>query len=275
MMTRPDLHMHTSFSDGVLSPGQLVEKAARMGVTIMAVTDHDTFQGADSLRGLSLPIPVIPGVELSLRGMRNLHLLGYGTGDAQELRQTVAELARKREQRAALMLDKLATMGMPLPIESLAHQGTVGRAHMARAMVTAGYVTGMQEAFDRYLAEGRPAYVPGERLSMEEALPLMRRSGFVPVLAHPTLLGLEDTALLPLLRTWQAIGLMGVEVYHPSRAGRGYEPLARLVRRMGLLVTGGSDFHQEGDSHGLPGCTAAQWQSAETDMHALLQAMNP
>ena len=273
-MTKPDLHMHTSFSDGVLSPAQLVEKAASLGVTVMAVTDHDTFRGADSLRGMQLPIPVIPGVELSLRGMRNLHLLGYGRGEAGELRQTVADLARKREARAVAMLEKLAALGMPLQAEGLAHEGTVGRAHIARAMVAAGYVATVQEAFDRYLSEGCPAYVPGERLSMEEALPLLRRSGFVPVLAHPTLLGVDDMTLRTLLGSWQRLGLMGVEVYHPSRAGRGFDALARMARRMGLLVTGGSDFHQEGDSHGLPGCTADHWPHADMDVQALEQAMN-
>lgn len=266
--------MHTSFSDGVLTPAQLVEEAASLGVTVMAVTDHDTFRGADSLRGKKLPIPVIPGVELSLRGMRNLHLLGYGRGEARELRQTVADLARKREARAVAMLEKLAALGMPLQAESLAHEGTVGRAHIARAMVAAGYVATVQEAFDRYLSEGCPAYVPGERLSMEEALPLMRRSGFVPVLAHPTLLGVDDMTLRTLLGSWQRLGLMGVEVYHPSRAGRGFDALARMARRMGLLVTGGSDFHQEGDSHGLPGCTADRWPHADRDVQALEQAMN-
>ncbi|MGN0972778.1 MAG: PHP domain-containing protein [Aristaeellaceae bacterium] len=273
-MTRPDLHMHTSFSDGVLSPAQLVEKAASLGVSVMAVTDHDTFQGADSLRGMPLPIPVIPGIELSLRGMRNLHLLGYGTGEARALRDTVADLARKRESRAASILEKLAALGMPLQAESLAHEGTVGRAHIARAMVAAGYVATVQEAFDRYLGEGCPAYVPGERLSMEEALPLMRRNGFVPVLAHPALLGLDDMALRTILGSWQQLGLMGVEVYHPSRAGRGFGALARMTRRMGLLVTGGSDFHQEGDSHGLPGCTADSWTHADRDVQALMEAMN-
>ena len=273
MMTRPDLHLHTSFSDGVLTPTQLVEKTASQGVSVMAVTDHDTFQGADSLRGMALPIPVIPGIELSLRGMRNLHLLGYGTGEARELRETVADLARKRETRAGRMLEKLAGLGMPLPAEGLTHEGTVGRMHIARAMVAAGYVATIQEAFDRYLGDGCPAYVPGERLSMEEALPLMRRSGFVPVLAHPTLLGLDDMTLRTLLASWQKQGLMGVEVYHPSRAGRGVDALTRMARRMGLLVTGGSDFHQEGDSHGLPGCTADAWLDADRDVQALLRAM--
>ncbi|MGN1019206.1 MAG: PHP domain-containing protein [Aristaeellaceae bacterium] len=272
-MTRPDLHMHTSFSDGVLTPAQLVEKAAALGVSVMAVTDHDTFRGADSLRGMQLPIPVLPGIELSLKGMRNLHLLGYGTGEARTLRRTVDDLALKRESRAARMLEKLAGLGKPLAADSLIHAGTVGRMHIARAMVAAGYVATTQEAFDRYLREGCPAYVPGERLSMEEALAVMRRDGFVPVLAHPTLLGLDDMTLRTLLAAWQKQGLMGVEVYHPSRAGRGFDALAGMARRMGLLVTGGSDFHQEGDSHGLPGCTADAWPDADRDVQALIRAM--
>ena len=265
--------MHTTASDGVLSPVQLAEKAADAGVTIMAVTDHDSFAGSDSLRGMATPVPVIPGVELSIRGMKNLHLLGYGLTEAQELRQKVAELAFKREHRAERMLEKLHQLGMPLKAEQIIHEGVLGRPHIARAMVTAGYVETVQDAFDRYLGDGRPAYVSGERLSMDEAIPLMRRNGFIPVLAHPIQLGKDECTLRQLLQYWQSLGLMGVEVYHPSQTGQGYGALDQMVRRMGLLVTGGSDFHQENDSHGLPGCTADAWNQAREDLQKLMQAM--
>lgn len=266
--------MHTSCSDGVLSPRGLVERAARSGVTVMAITDHDTFDGADSLRGHDTPIPVIPGVELSIRGMRNLHLLGYGLTEAAELRRVVADLACKRESRGVRILDRLRDMGMPISPENLRYQGTLGRMHIARAMVAQGYVSTIQEAFERFLGDGGPAYVAGERLSMEEALPLMRRNGFVPVLAHPAQLEKDEPTLQMLLGHWQPMGLMGVEVFHPSQRSHGYAPLERMVRRMGLLVTGGSDFHQEGDNHGLPGCTADAWQRAQEDMEALYAAIH-
>lgn len=273
-MTRPDLHTHSTFSDGVLSPSLLVEKAVSMGVTVMAVTDHDTFEGCDSLRDAALPVPVIPGVELSLRDMPGLHLLGYGLTSAPVLRGRVAELARMRVGRAEAMVRRLRDMGIALDWERMtaACRGTVGRAHVARALVAEGYSATMQEAFDRYLGEGKPAYVPGERMSMAEALPLLRGEGFVPVLAHPALLNKDDMTLRQLLEAWATRGLMGVEVYHPSLMGR-EAALERMARSMGLLVTGGSDYHQDGDSHGQMGATAEGWQRAEEDMTALWNAL--
>ena len=266
--------MHSTFSDGVLSPSLLVEKAMSMGVTVMAVTDHDTFEGCDSLRDAALPIPVIPGVELSLRDMPGLHLLGYGLTAAPVLRGRVAELARMRVGRAEAMVRRLRDMGIALDWERMTAgcRGTVGRAHVARALVAEGYSATLQEAFERYLGEGKPAYVPGERMSMAEALPLLRGEGFVPVLAHPALLNKDDMTLRQLLEAWADRGLMGVEVYHPSLMGR-EAALERMARSMGLLVTGGSDYHQDGDSHGQMGATAEGWQRAEEDMTALWNAL--
>lgn len=273
-MMKPDLHMHSTYSDGVLTPQQLVERAASMGVTAMAITDHDTFAGVDTLQGASTAIPVIPGVELSLKDMHGLHLLGYGLTAAPELRRTVADLAAKRLTRAQTMVSRLASMGMPLNWHAMTagYSGTLGRAHIARALLEQGYVLSLQEAFDKYLGEGKPAYAAGERLSMAEALPLMRRSGFVPVLAHPALLGKDDLTLRTLIAHWQTQGLMGVEVYHPTLLNR-TAPLERMVRSMGLLVTGGSDFHKDGDGHGAPGCICQEWTDAPQDMERLMDAL--
>ena len=272
---KPDLHMHTTASDGVLSPRALVEFAASQGVTLMAVTDHDTFAGADSLRGEATPIPVITGVELSLADMKGLHLLGYGMTDAPELRQIVRELADKRLTRAERMVEKLAQLGFPLDYGALraACAGTVGRMHIVRAMLAKGYIRTAEEAFERYLGEGKPAYVAGERLTMAQALPLMRRNGFVPVLAHPAELEKDDMTLRMLLEAWQRQGLMGVEVYHPSQEAHGFAQLDAMVRRMGLLVTGGSDYHCDDNRHGQPGCMARHWRNASADAEALLAAM--
>lgn len=275
-MTRPDLHTHTAASDGMLPPMALVNAAADAGVTVLAITDHDTLDGVDSLRGQSTPIPVLTGVELSLRDMHSLHLLGYGRTEAVELRAKLHDLAEKRKTRAAQMADRLTALGMPIDLPSLLREtsGTVGRPHIARAMVRAGYVESVGEAFDRWLGEDKPAYVAGERLSMAEALPLLRRNGFVPVLAHPALLNKDEQTLLTLLSAWQKQGLMGVEVYHPSRKGQGYAALDAATRRRGLLVTGGSDFHGEGDAHGRLGCTADDWPRREEDVRTLMDAMD-
>ncbi len=272
----PDLHMHTTASDGTMSPLALAEYAASRGVTIMSITDHDTFGGVDSLRGADTPIPVITGVELSMADMKGLHLLGYGMTDAPELRETVRVLAEKRITRAARMVDKLNQMGFPLDYEAIRRgcEGTVGRLHIARAMVEKGYVRNTEAAFTKYIGEGREGYVANERLTMAEALPLMRRNGFVPVLAHPAELDIKETMLRMLIERWQQQGLQGVEVYHPSQKKRGFAQLDAAVRRMNLLVTGGSDFHSGTDRrHGQPGCTASHWHHAQDDVNALLEAI--
>lgn len=268
---RPDLHLHSTASDGALPPDRLAERAAASGVTLMALTDHDTMDGVNSLRGREMPIPVLPGVELSLRGMRSLHLLGYGWPTGEAFQAMLEELQRRRRARGAQMLARLTALGLPLP--AMPEVKVPGRAHMARAMVAAGYVPDVQAAFDRYLGEGCPAYVPGERLDMAEALRLLRQSDMVPVLAHPALLKKDEPTLRSLLGAWKEQGLMGVEVYHPSQAGKGYAALERMVRRMGLLVTGGSDYHLDGDSHGMPGCTLPDWPSASEDARALMRAI--
>lgn len=272
---KPDLHMHTTSSDGLLSPRELAVMTASRGVTIMAITDHDTFAGVDSLIGEETPIPLITGVELSMRDMHGLHLLGYGSGPAIELRQVVAELADKRLSRARRIVEKLTELGYPLDYDELCAEceGTVGRAHIGRALVAKGYVSHINEAFDRLIGNDGPAYVAGERLSMREALPLLRRNGFVPVLAHPAELRVDDMTLRTLLASWQKQGLMGVEVYHPTQMSRGFEPLDAMARRMGFLVTGGSDYHCDDETHGQPGCTAPYWRRAEADMNELLQFM--
>jgi len=272
---KPDLYMHTTASDGVLSPRALVDFAAERGVTLMAITDHDTFDGADSLRGVKTPIPVLTGVELSMADMKGLHLLGYGVTDAPELRQTVRILAEKRLTRAERMVDKLNEMGFPLDYAEICANcaGTVGRPHIARAMVAKGYIRSTEQAFDKYIGDDCPAYVPNERLTMAQALPLLLKSGFVPVLAHPAELEQKDEVLRMLIESWQNQGLMGVEVYHPSQQKRSFAKLDAMVRRMGLLVTGGSDYHCDDNRHGQPGCTAQHWANAQADAEALLTAI--
>lgn len=272
---KPDLHTHTTASDGLYSPERLLTLAEQYQITLLAITDHDTFDGVETLRDQPTPMMLLPGVELSLRDMHGLHLLGYGLRRDTPLHRKVRELAHQRINRAQQMLDKLDALGCPLDRQHLAQmaQGSVGRPHIARAMVERGYVADVKEAFARFLGDDGPAYVAGERLSMAEALPLMQQSGFVPVLAHPMELHQTDAMLRVLLEKWQGMGLRGVEVYHPS-AAKAMPLLELTARRMGFLVTGGSDFHGDGDRHGLPGCTAALWPRAEQDVAALLEAVH-
>lgn len=271
---KPDLHTHTTASDGLLTPAELVALADKHRVTLLAVTDHDTFDGAAQLLGKPAPMPILQGVELSLRDMSGLHLLGYGRGTDTPLHRKVRALSQMRLGRARQMVEKLNALGYPLDYDEIAREakGSVGRPHIARAMVSRGYVVDTREAFDRFLADGAPAYVAGERLSMAEALPLMQESGFVPVLAHPMELEKTGALLRHLLGVWQEQGLRGVEVYHPS-AGRATPLLDLTARRMGFLVTGGSDFHGDGDRHGMVGCTAPMWARAADDVEKLLQAV--
>ena len=255
---KPDLHTHTTASDGLLTPAELVALADKHRVTLLAVTDHDTFGGA-ALLGKPTPMPILQGVELSLRDMPGLHLLGYGRGTDTPLHRTVRALSQMRLGRARQMVEKLNALGYPLDYDEIACEakGSVGRPHIARAMVSHGYVVDTREAFDRFLAE---------------ALPLMRKSGFVPVLAHPMELEKTGALLRHLLGVWQEQGLRGVEVYHPS-AGRATPLLDLTARRMGFLVTGGSDFHGDGDRHGMVGCTAPMWARVADDVEKLLQAV--
>ena len=270
-----DLHLHTRASDGVLTPMTLAKKAASMGISIMAITDHDTFDGVAELHGKALPLRVLQGVELSLSDRKNMHLLGYGLREETLLHDAVKQLAVARVDRAKKMLALLRKNGMPLEEDALFAQcgSTVGRPHIARMLVEREYVHSVTEAFQRYLGDGCRCYVAGERLCLKEALTLMRRSGFVPVMAHPRLMGLGDAALNMLLPVWRDQGLLGVEVYHPSAESKGYAPLDHMARRNGLLVTGGSDFHEEGDGHGLPGCTNGAWANAQTDFTQLETTM--
>lgn len=270
---KADLHVHTTFSDGVWTPMEVARAAAAQGMDVLAITDHDALGGAESLMAQPLPLRVLPGVELSLRDMEGLHLLGYGAdARAAALARRLNELAQARRERAEQMCKRLTQLGYPITLEELPCQGTVGRAHIARAMAERGWVSSVQEAFDRFLAEGAPVYVPGQRMDMAEALDLLNGCGMVPVLAHPSLLPVDVLALPVLLKRWRDRGLQGVEVYHPAQTAQGFAGLERQVRRLGLLVTGGSDFHTpRGDRHGQLGAMIPPWTRISEDVHALME----
>ena len=279
---KPDLHMHSTMSDGVRTPEELYAYCESLGLSHMSLTDHDTYAGLDHLDRMNGHVQTIPGVELSLKPMRSFHLLVYGDGRGTPMHDRILTLAEARRGRAQSMLEKLHALGCRFSddwyawFEDMQKHPTrsVGRMHLARALVEAQYVRSVGEAFDRYLSEGRPAYVPQQRMTMQEALEIALGCGLVPVLAHPRELGIADEILEDLVRTWTDQGLMGMEVYHPSAGRKGFESLENMARRYKLLVTGGSDYHDTYDeTHGIPGAMASVWKHCEEDLGKLLEKL--
>jgi predicted metal-dependent phosphoesterase TrpH len=248
-----DLHTHSTASDGLLRPAELVRTAARRGITALGLTDHDTVAGVAeaTVESERVGVEVVPGVELGTSASRReVHVLGYFVDAASPLLlDTLASLAARRRDRAALMVERLGELGVPLTVEevfALAGSGSVGRPHVARALVARGAATDVADAFDRYLAGGRPAYVPRQPFAPEEAVGLVRAAGGVPVLAHPLTTGDPEGMVARLLPA----GLGGLEVYYGEYDAKTRNALLALADRHGLIPTGGSDFHGEGLKHG-------------------------
>lgn len=242
-----DLHTHSSFSDGLLSPDELVEEAARRGVRVLGLTDHDTVAGIPEARaaGQRLGVEIVPGVELStsLSGGEGVHLLGYFIDtENPTLLEGLAGYARAREERMAHMIERLQMLGVPVAeeqVRALIGQGTVGRPHLARALIASGRVATIPEAFDRYIGRGKPAYVPRPRVDPRDAIALVRAAGGVPVLAHPFSPGAVESVLDSLVPA----GLLGMEVDYGEYSPEDRETLRAIAARRGLIATGGSDFH--------------------------------
>ncbi len=253
MGSRADLHSHTTYSDGRLTPTELVERAIANGLEVLAVTDHDCTDGLTEALEAASRYPsllVIPGVELStdVPGPE-VHILGYFIRwqDA-HLQRRLSRFRRSRLDRGRKMLAKLRKMGLDIPwqrVRELAGDGVVGRPHIAMAMLEAGHISSLDEAFESYIGRSGPAYVERERMTPVEATELIGRADGLAVLAHPR--DIED--LDRLLDELMAVGLIGMEVYYQNY---GQEDMARLLevaRRRSLLRLGGSDFHGIGGAN--------------------------
>eukprot|EP00271_Cylindrocystis_brebissonii_P007522 TRINITY_DN2108_c0_g1_i1.p1 TRINITY_DN2108_c0_g1~~TRINITY_DN2108_c0_g1_i1.p1 ORF type:complete len:546 (-),score=63.96 TRINITY_DN2108_c0_g1_i1:752-2389(-) len=261
-----ELHCHSRCSDGGLTPRELVVRAAKLGVRIIALTDHDTMSGVDEAirEGLARGIRVIAGVEISafttmgtgttVPSEAPVHILGYYSGGGpllaarEELERQLASIREGRFHRAREMLKKLEALGAPVRwqrVSEIAGPGVApGRVHVAKALLEAGHVASLKDAFDNLLRDHGPAYARGAELPAEEAVDLIRRTGGVAVLAHPW--SLKGVALPRLLRRLSAAGLFGIEVFGDKRLKTGPDYVG-LAKEHGLLPLGGSDFH------GLPG----------------------
>ena len=272
-----DLHLHTNASDGALSSGQLIDLLAAQGFAWCAITDHDTTLGVESARerGRARGVGVIPGVELSVGDQVEIHILGYGLRVTRELEEELTRLRAQREQRLDEMVKRLNAAGVPVEagkVRALAG-GTVGRAHVARVLVEMGYAASVGEAFKKYLLPGRVGYVKREKLSAARAIELIRAAGGVAVLAHPGIIADDEATLPSRVRALCARGLSGLEVYHPRHTPAQIRRLDALARSLGLIVTGGSDFH------GLPGQNApgagmALWTQKQTDFFMLIEQIS-
>lgn len=249
-MSRLDLHLHTTHSDGSCTPTEVVNMAHRAGVMALAITDHDIMTGiAEAIAaGHQCGIEVIPGVEISsLAGNSELHILGYFL-DCQDsdLLERLKSLRDGRHRRNPRIVERLQALGIDMTyddVRAVAGSDSVGRPHIARVLMDKRVVVSAKEAFDRFLAEGKPAYVPRELPSPTEAIQWIKAAGGLAVLAHPTWVKLADRSLADLVRQLKADGLDGVEVYYSSHAARQTREYLNLAQQLGLLVTGGSDFH--------------------------------
>jgi len=245
---RVDLHLHSTASDGLHPPAYVVQEAARRGIALMALTDHDSMDGISEAAAAAIEegIALIPGVELSCEGEREVHLLGYGLDvNCKAWREFLDGLQRARRDRALGMIRRLQTQGCPLDegevLGRAAH--SVSRTHIAQALVGMGASSSVKQAFAQYLGAGCPAYLPREKLSVDEAVRRLQEAGGVPVLAHPGLLKMSSDAVERSIRQWRGQGLMGLEAHYPGHTPAQAKAFDRLARELGMLVTGGSDAH--------------------------------
>ncbi len=246
-----ELHCHSTASDGTLTPEELVNRALREGLEALAITDHDTTAAFEPARraAAGFRLEMIPAVEINCEeGDRDVHILGYYLDPASApLQEALHELRRSRLRRLEEILVRLEELGVPVRQERVlrfAQGQSVGRPHVARAMVEAGHVADLSAAFDLYLGQGKPAFVPRRNLRPHQAIQRIREAGGVAVLAHPGQIGDES-----LVQALAARGLQGLEAFHPSHPPLLCQHYQELASSLGLLVTGGSDFHGTEQRH--------------------------
>ncbi len=250
-----DLHIHSTASDGTCSPVQILDQAEQSGrLGAIAITDHDTLDGARQAQHHPGRVPCLAGIEISadypayMPGSGSLHILGYGIKlDDANMNQTLAQLQTSRRDRNPRIIKKLNRIGIGVTmadVQAVSGNGQIGRPHIARALVNGGWVRSIDEAFDRYLATGQPAYVDKMRISAVEAIRMIRAAGGIAVMAHPCLLTVSrgpafESALDRLVNS----GIEGLDVFYPRHDASYISYCRSLARKWHLLMTGGSDFH--------------------------------
>lgn len=243
-----DLHTHSTFSDGTFTPLQLVKYAEEKGLKAFALTDHDTTEGVKEAKSIETNVEVISGVEISTRyDKKEIHIVGlYVNENDADLNKQLKYYREKRVTRNFEILEKLNSLGVDITIDDVKESCTgdvISRAHIAKALVSKGFVGSYTEAFDRYLGDNKCAYVPRETLNYEESMELITKAVGVPVLAHPLLYKMSDTNLENMMVKLRQKGLKAVEVYYSTHSNSDTQHIMAMANRVGLIYSGGSDFH--------------------------------
>jgi predicted metal-dependent phosphoesterase TrpH len=245
-----DLHIHSTFSDGLLKPAEVVDLAESQGLKAIAITDHDTAAGTDEAmqRGNEKKIEVLAGIEISSwHGDTSMHILGYHfKHEDKKFNSRLQLLQDGRESRNIRIIENLNKLGIRVDLGELLHYseyGQTGRPHIARLLVDKGVTKTIDLAFKYYLRRGAAAYAERFRFSALDAIAMIREAGGIAVLAHPSSLDPTLRSIPLLLKNLRKMGLEGVEVYYPSHSPKAVKALLQMADEMGLLITGGSDFH--------------------------------
>jgi predicted metal-dependent phosphoesterase TrpH len=239
-----DLHMHSTASDGSRAPADVVREAKRIGLAAIALTDHDTLDGLAeaTATGAELGVRIVPGIELSaVEGNVETHILGLHLSDTRVMESRLIDLREMRRNRALRIVQRLNELGVRVEFSSVLDQaagGAIGRPHVARAMIAEGWAVDFRDAFERYLGNGKPAYVMKERLAVADAIGLIHDAGGIAVLAHPAQGGTRER-----VEAFVREGMDGVEVRHPSHSSEDIARLGALVEHFSLVPSGGSDWH--------------------------------
>ncbi len=247
-----DLHVHTTASDGQYSPTEIIRKAAELNINTIAITDHDTVAGIEEgkAEAQKLGINFVPGIEMNINGSRGeFHLLGLGLNQISESMQTAIDnLQKNRIIRNGEMVKKMQADGVDITIEEMYQRfpnTTLGRPHFAAMLVEKGVVRKRQQAFDKYLAKGRPWYCERVGTNLDEAIVAIRESGGIPVIAHPMSLYLSWGKLPAALEDYFERGVLGLEAFHPGARMTDCLRLEESARKIGYFITAASDFHGE------------------------------
>ena len=246
-MSKVDLHIHSTASDGRLSPEAVVLKAAELGLTTIALADHDSVSGIAPALVAAKAFPqlrVIPSIEISTDVPHGeAHVLGYFIDyTSHKLQANLARLRNSRRERAQGIIAKLEKLGIHIEwqrVQEIADSGTIGRPHLAQAMLEKGYITSLKEAFTKYISQGGPAYVKREKMTPVEAVALILRANGLPVLAHPFTINNPEKVIIEL----KAAGMVGIEAYYGDYSADKVSRLVSLADKHNLIATGGSDYH--------------------------------
>jgi predicted metal-dependent phosphoesterase TrpH len=245
-----DLHLHSTASDGHHNPSELMRMTKKLGISTVALTDHDTMYGVEEAReeAKAQGLRFIQGVEISAGGCPETHILGYGLDkNSPRLRELFEQMRQARRKRAMTFVKKLNDIGIPISYERVldgaSDEMAIGRPHIGNALVEMGYAQDLSDAFGKYLIRSAKTYVQREKVPIKQAIETINKARGVAVLAHPALLRYDSRTLENAVIYMKAIGISGIECYHPTHSREDVRFYRSLAGRMGLLITGGSDFH--------------------------------